>query len=650
MPDSPEKKQTKWKAADNDLTGIKPKKSQAPDADDSQHPQHLGRPGVGKGGRNIQLEQLDAIMDAPLWTSQPKGSHSLNPTLPINPVAPELPHKGRGSHSKADFIYYSQTMAQKKTVTPPLSVKTPIIPPGTEPDLQLLNNSFVAAAKPKATRVASNTSQCQLPVNTSNTAGGHLTTSGGPLPQTAVLRTASTTSADAHFYHSLDPALWPTGPQLMESESSDSSEGDSSSDDGSEDKPIGWRAVGGHHSMHPGFSGEVQQPQPKVVSTLPTDFQFQFSHDKDDQVAKKTFAVNGNSSNSSLMDNRNSPETNTGKSKVNVQAVKGAAKSKEVEGPNATQLCWYGPHWRSFLQDAKGGCHVQQALENPFLKLVNNLPVSIMESLSALLIQWLKNSRQVEADMLFFPLRYHTNPRHLPDVWPAHKPDMVRLLYDDLAMWCSDLKKVAIAIIPSTYNLVPPATIPVQEHAAWVQNTTTGFLDGSMFLHDGVDELGKTKNFAHPGLHEATILFLYTGSYCIAHRRPDIFQKEIPLTCLALVCTTFNCVFDGLIKNRNSKSFLKFTAKEYEPIYKAMLKLLNDVMDNPYHGPRLIRGPISMISAKTHTEKNDAIGYVLEASDLSALLLLIGNSSKVCFLDVPTWSTVVLGLGEQKGG
>ncbi|KAG2754116.1 hypothetical protein P692DRAFT_20721326, partial [Suillus brevipes Sb2] len=153
----------------------------------------------------------------------------------------------------------------------------------------------------------------------------------------------------------------------------------------------------------------------------------------------------------------------------------------------------------------------------------------------------------------------------------------------------SDLKKIAIAITPPAYNLVPPATIPVQERAAWVENTATDLLDDSMFLHDGVDEFGKTKNFAHPGLCEAAILFLYTGSYRIARRRPDIFRKEIPLTCLALICTMFNCVFDGLVKNGNGKSFPKFTAKEYEPIYKAMLKLLQDVMDDPYHGPRLVQ-------------------------------------------------------------
>ncbi|KAG2146608.1 uncharacterized protein EDB93DRAFT_1250891 [Suillus bovinus] len=499
MPDSLKKKWTKQKATDNYLTGIKPKRLRAPDTDDSQHPQHLGRP--------------DTILDAPTRTSQPKGSHSLNLTFPINPVTPEPPCKGQKPapppydiseqpvpnstipnaitpnaripnttipnatvpNATIPNANIPRPWPKKKTVTPSLSVETvssqpiflqckdgrqfgfsqPIVPPGTEPDLQVLNNLFVAAAK--ATRVASNASQCQLSVNASNTAGGHLATS------------------DAYFYHSLDPALWQTGSQLRESESSDSSEGDSSSDDGSEDKHIGWGAVGARHSMHPGFSGEEQPPQPQVVSALLPDFEFQYSHDEDDQVAKKMLAVNGNSSDSSSsMDNRNSPkpkdvlklhykknghprmpdpelldllqsaETNTGKSKANTQVVKGTVKSKEVEGPNATQLDWYGPHWRSFLEDTKGGCHVQQALENPFPKLIDDLPVSITESLSVLLIQWLKNGRQVEAD-----------------VWPAHKPDMARLLYDDLATWCSDLKKIAIAITPSVYNLVPPATIPI---------------------------------------------------------------------------------------------------------------------------------------------------------------------------------------------
>ncbi|KAG1733316.1 hypothetical protein EDB19DRAFT_1831031 [Suillus lakei] len=166
---------------------------------------------------------------------------------------------------------------------------------------------------------------------------------------------------------------------------------------------------------------------------------------------------------------------------------------------------------------------------------------------------------------------------------------MARLLYDNLATWCSDLKKIAISITPSTYGLSPLDDIPIQEHAAWIQAAAVELLDNDRFLRHGLDKFGKTKNFAHPALLEAIILFFYTGSYHIAHRRPAIFRKEVPLKCLALVCTAFNCIFQGLEKNGNGKFYLKFTAKEYESIYLWLLGLLSDVMSDPYHSPKLVQ-------------------------------------------------------------
>ncbi|KIM57292.1 hypothetical protein SCLCIDRAFT_88556, partial [Scleroderma citrinum Foug A] len=48
---------------------------------------------------------------------------------------------------------------------------------------------------------------------------------------------------------------------------------------------------------------------------------------------------------------------------------------------------------------------------------------------------------------------------------------------------------------------------------------------------------GKTWNFAHPALKDVLIKFFYTGSYRIAHRRPEIFCTQIPNMCLAAICT-----------------------------------------------------------------------------------------------------------------
>lgn len=110
-------------------------------------------------------------------------------------------------------------------------------------------------------------------------------------------------------------------------------------------------------------------------------------------------------------------------------------------------------------------------------------------------------------------------------------------LYEDLSTWRSDLKKIATSLVPSLYDIIPPSSVPAQERAAWVEEAATELLEESAFLRYGVDEHGKTQNAAHPALREVVIAFFYTGSYRVARRRPDIFQKQLPLECLALVCT-----------------------------------------------------------------------------------------------------------------
>lgn len=164
---------------------------------------------------------------------------------------------------------------------------------------------------------------------------------------------------------------------------------------------------------------------------------------------------------------------------------------------------------------------------------------------------------------------------------------MAKLLYDDLSTWRYELKKTAVALAPVIYPLVPPSNIPFQERTAWVESAATELLRISEFLRDGLDENGKTRNFANPALREAVIIFFYTGPYRVAQERPEIFRKQVPLPCLALVATAYNCVLEGLSKNGSGKWYPNFTAKEYGSIYACLLKLLKRIMKNPYHGPKL---------------------------------------------------------------
>ncbi|KIM50981.1 hypothetical protein SCLCIDRAFT_37888, partial [Scleroderma citrinum Foug A] len=111
-------------------------------------------------------------------------------------------------------------------------------------------------------------------------------------------------------------------------------------------------------------------------------------------------------------------------------------------------------------------------------------------------------------------------------------------LYEDMSTWRSEMKKTAIGVASAMYKLEPlELNIEPAQRVAHIQDAAATLVQQSMFLRDSLDENGKTRNFAHPALKAAIIKFFYTGSYRIAHRRPDIFRSRIPNTCLAVICT-----------------------------------------------------------------------------------------------------------------
>ncbi|KAG0698458.1 hypothetical protein DFH29DRAFT_1002832 [Suillus ampliporus] len=146
-----------------------------------------------------------------------------------------------------------------------------------------------------------------------------------------------------------------------------------------------------------------------------------------------------------------------------VDQAQGRPRTKKSKGSDGRlrpdQLAWYGPRWKSFLEEAKGECRVQHALENPFPPLVKGMPGTISKVLLSVLVVWDKNGRQFEAG-----------------VWPEQQ-----------------------------YNM-----------------------------------------------------------------------------------TQFHCVFNGLKKNSSGKCYPNFSSKEYSPIYRKMLRIIKDTLQDEYHGPRLL--------------------------------------------------------------
>lgn len=234
--------------------------------------------------------------------------------------------------------------------------------------------------------------------------------------------------------------------------------------------------------------------------------------------------------------------------KANVNA-KDPKSVKGKDGPRPTHLAFYPPRWKSFLREAKEECRARHAIGKPFPSFTNDLTDSLTKALLAVQISWDQAGKELEAD-----------------IWPHHQADIARLLYNDLTTWRSDLKKTAITLAPTIYTLVPPSNIPFQERTAWVESAATELLKISEFLRDGFDSNGKTRNL--PIRHFAKL------SLC----------SFTP----ALVAVVYNCVLDGLSKNGSGKWYPKFTAKEYGSIYACLLKLLEQIMEDLYHGPKLV--------------------------------------------------------------
>ncbi|KAG1883997.1 hypothetical protein F4604DRAFT_1919810 [Suillus subluteus] len=636
---SPKKKRSKHKGSDSSKTGL-PKRSRAGDIAEvpstvplvsldltGDAPQRSGRPNVGTGGRCVQLEKIGSVLQSKPRTHGRKGMTSLGPNVPVNPQAPE-PHLPPPYSS----LYNLDAPAMDIVATGPSFASqqpggrfgfaapstTEIAHSGTtEHNLQASNNPYVADA------VAEQHAQNAVPEN--------------PV----------VSSRSVLLEQHIDPALCQQDDtvraqcrlRLLGSEEEDSdSKGSSSSNDSddNDDKDaneeddeedeeevennntikssheFGWGEVGQCQKEHPGFSEDALPSQLPVTRSLTPEFQFQYLRDEDDMVAQTSLdKTSRNESSQDPPDSLPGPQRQqsqrieiitskpndilqhhhkkNGKPRLpdpeslellnevtesSVQLSRNKKSKSSRGGPTPDQLSWYGPRRKSFLEDAKAECHAQHALENPFPTLVKNLLGTITEVLIAVLVVWDMNGKQFEAG-----------------VWPEQKFNMTRLsvlkLYDDLSTWRSDLKKTAISIAPSLYLLVPPLLVPVQEHVAWIEQTAAELLKGSLFLQFGVDEQGRTRNFAHPALREAIILFFYTGPYQIAQRMPEIFHTELLLSCLALVAAVFNCVLDSLVKNRHGKSYPNFSTKDYSPVYCRMLKLLKAILEDVYHGPRL---------------------------------------------------------------
>lgn len=130
-----------------------------------------------------------------------------------------------------------------------------------------------------------------------------------------------------------------------------------------------------------------------------------------------------------ILDSLRQAETKNPKSTSRNSGKAGSKPKASHEGPKTTQLGWYGPRWKSFLEYAKGECRALHAIENPFPKFVDDLPGSVNEALMFSLVEWLEGGKQVEEGIhsFLFTSRHFTQGSLL-GVWPDRKHDMTKLV------------------------------------------------------------------------------------------------------------------------------------------------------------------------------------------------------------------------------
>ncbi|KAG2141313.1 hypothetical protein DEU56DRAFT_911421 [Suillus clintonianus] len=605
-------------------------------------PRHSGHSNAGTGGRNAQLEKLDSVFDASARKQVLKGSTSLGADIPRNPQAPDA-HKSRRSRkvtapppyapadaNSMDVSEASNSQCENGTSQPPQAQRS-IVPPDAQPNLFALNNPYATARSEqvpfgnKAIPVTYNLYVATLPSAPSLVVSAHLEprpVNQSAAPASAHLEprfnaTVNQPAAPAMLpEHLIDPALCtraspldantcsvptfsnttqyvnppfiqsaalPRLPQSVElSDTSDVEDGSGESsveeDTGAEDEdrfteeqppqpPPNPRALTpefdfqysrnedeGHAAAR--FSEEWPPQPPPNPRALTPEFDFQYSRDEDEGHAAASqasaqlrnnvwYSRNKVNTAANLTSAQPKPkpkrtqndvleqpqkqnnvleqhqkknglrrlpdpeylETLCQQSEINIQREVQHEVPQSRSEARPTQLRWYSTGWKVFLEEAKGECHTVHTLTNPFPTLAGDLPKSITGVLSALKIEWEKNGKQVESG-----------------VWPAQQSNMARLLYDDLATWQSELKKVVIYLTP----------------------------------------------------------------IILARRRPDLFRKQVPITSLALVSAAFDCVLLGFSTNGTGKTFPKFTVKEYGQIYKEMMAMIESILLDEYHGPKLI--------------------------------------------------------------
>ncbi|KAH7920651.1 hypothetical protein BV22DRAFT_1050184 [Leucogyrophana mollusca] len=241
---------------------------------------------------------------------------------------------------------------------------------------------------------------------------------------------------------------------------------------------------------------------------------------------------------------------------------------KSAIDPSPTKLGFYPPLWKDFLEQCKYEIRLHAVTVEPFPQMHEALEGIALETLSMVLVAYKEKKKLLE-----------------PDVYPTYKAGMVRLIYDDLGTFRSELKKFIGGVVKNAYPLSPPQLLPSREaHVAFVKKAAKRWLKKGAYLRGEPDEQGRSTNFAANAIREGCTFFYRNGRHSLK-RAPEL-ASSVPHYGLVLVCLAVKCTLRGYAEHGYDK-IPDFSVDIYSPEAKNMKTLLDSVLADEYHGPKL---------------------------------------------------------------
>ncbi|KAF8434884.1 hypothetical protein L210DRAFT_3506551 [Boletus edulis BED1] len=229
---------------------------------------------------------------------------------------------------------------------------------------------------------------------------------------------------------------------------------------------------------------------------------------------------------------------------------------KDAIQPKPSHIGFYPKLWQQLLEIAKAEMRCALFLHQPFLPdRKTAIKGECYEVLLGIITRYEREQRPVECG------------------YSDRKANMAEMLYDDVTLFRSILKKAVQEAVPSGYALhAPPTAISREARTMFLKDRATQLLQDSEYLLGDVNKQrlqGKKLLFGHPVLKQVC-LYVYYSNTSKSLRTFSEFQRSVPKKALALVAAMVHFMLT-LYKKHSRDTNPSLSSKELEDTYKKIM-------------------------------------------------------------------------------